>query len=413
MPRLFLSLISNSHFPVTRIGNITFGTIAMSGQLEVKFLFKDQIIIKIWSALTNKCIRFKKRSSSVLGTAKICILKIINHYGTLIMNIIHRILRHYKAISMVLLALMIATGCSENRENGFQGYIEGEYLLVSSPIGGQLHQLSVSRGDRVDKGDALFVLDRNFEQAAVNEAKQVLQRAEKRLADISKGLRPSELDAIKARLEQSKASYQLSKTEFDRQTKLVEQKVTSREQLDRTRTELERNRAAVSQLTAELETAQLGGRPDAIEAARADVEAARSKLDQAQWRYDQKKQQSPESGLVFDTFYVQGEYVPAAHPVVSILPPSNIMLRFFVPETALSSLKVGQDIYVQVDGKDQSLKAKITYISPQAEYTPPIIYSRETRSKLVFMIEANFAQAEAIRLHPGQPADVYLEKKDG
>lgn len=306
----------------------------------------------------------------------------------------------------------LIAGCSENNSGGFQGYIEGEYLLVSSPLAGQLKKLSVSRGIRVASGDALFTLDNSFEQAAANEAEQLLQRAENRLADLLKGQRPSELAAIRARLEQAQASLDLSKTEYQRRTKLFEQKVIPQDQLDRTRTELERNRAAVDQLDAELETAQLGARTDQIDAARADVEAARSKLAQANWTLEQKVQKAPDSGLVHDTFYVQGEFVPAAHPVVSILPPANIKIRFFVPETILGMLTAGKTVYVAVDGTNKYFQAKITYISPEAEYTPPVIYSRKTRAKLVYMIEAVFAPAEASSLHPGQPADVFLEAPD-
>jgi HlyD family secretion protein len=112
---------------------------------------------------------------------------------------------------------------------------------------------------------------------------------------------------------------------------------------------------------------------------------------------------------VFDTLYVEGEFVQAAHPVVSILAPGNITIRFFVPENRLASLSMGQEVFVQVDGSEKIYQAAISYISPQAEYTPPVIYSRDTRSKLVFLIEAAFATSEAVSLHPGQPADVSLE----
>ncbi|MDW7772239.1 MAG: HlyD family efflux transporter periplasmic adaptor subunit [Desulfobulbaceae bacterium] len=318
--------------------------------------------------------------------------------------------RHF--FPALLLVGVLAAGCSENNSTSFQGYIEGEYMLVSSPLAGRLEQLSVRRGMQVNAGDVLFALDRSFEQAAVKEAEQLLRRAENRLADLLKGQRPTELDAIRARLEQAQASLDLSRTEYARRSILFEQKVVSRDQLDRTRTELERNRAAVDQLSAELETAQLGARTDQVDAAGADVEAARSKLAQLQWNLKEKVQAAQHSGFVFDTFYVNGEYVPAAHPVVSILPPGNIRVRFFVPETALSTLAKGQTVYVQVDGTDKTFAATITYISPEAEYTPPVIYSRETRSKLVFMMEADFAPAEAAALHPGQPADIFPEVPD-
>jgi HlyD family secretion protein len=317
-------------------------------------------------------------------------------------------------ISLALLSFcVLTTGCMEEQRNSFQGYVEGEYLLVASPLAGDLETLSVSRGQTVAESDPLFSLDQAFEAAAVSEARQGLYRAEKRLADISKGLRPSELAALQARLDQARASLNLSRAEYERRKKLLRQRVVSQEQLDRTRTEMERNAAAVEQLKAELETARLGARTDEIEAARAEVEAARSRVTQAQWSLEQKNRFAPQAGLVYDTFYVEGEFVPAARPVVSILPPEQIKIRFFAPENRLGSLSMGQTVSVRLDGTGKTYQASISYISPQAEYTPPVIYSRETRSKLVFMVEAAVDAADAVTLHPGQPVDVSLEMPNG
>ncbi len=312
-------------------------------------------------------------------------------------------------ICLLVFTSALTTSCKKEQHNFFQGYVEGEYLMVASSLAGRLETLSVSRGQNVAKGNPLFSLDQIFETAAVSEARQGLRRAENRLADISKGLRPSELAALRAKLDQAAASLNLSRAEFERRKKLQQQKVIAQEQLDRTRTEMERNAAAVEQLKAELETAQLGARADEIEAVRAEVEAARDRLTQAQWSLAQKNQFAPQAGFVHDTFYVEGEFIPAAHPVVSILPPGNIKIRFFVPENMLASMKLGQEVFVQADGVEKTYQASISYISPQAEYTPPVIYSRETRSKLVYMIEAAVSAADAAMLHPGQPVDVRLE----
>ena len=110
-----------------------------------------------------------------------------------------------------------------------------------------------------------------------------------------------------------------------------------------------------------------------------------------------------------DTFYSEGEWVAAGNPVVSLLPPGNLKLRFFVPETAVGGLKIGQAVRAACDGCNAAISAKITYISRQAEFTPPVIYSREQRSKLVFLVEAKPELADAVRLKPGQPLDVSLQ----
>jgi HlyD family secretion protein len=106
--------------------------------------------------------------------------------------------------------------------------------------------------------------------------------------------------------------------------------------------------------------------------------------------------------------YRSGEWVPAGSPVVRMLPPENIKVRFFVPEAVLSSLSLGHKVAIRCDSCAADISASIRYISNQAEYTPPIIYSNDTRSKFVFMVEARPQPADAVKLHPGQPVQVSL-----
>lgn len=305
------------------------------------------------------------------------------------------------------------TGCASDHPAFFQGYVEGEYQLIASPLAGQLQTLSVSRGMRVAAGAPLFVLEQQSEAAALSEAEQALQRAENTLANLRKGLRPSEIAAAKAKLSQAEAAAKLAAQELVRRENVFQQNAISREELDRARKEKESTAAAVAQLTAELKTAGLGARPDEILAAQADVKAAGERLAQARWRVEQKIQKAPTAGLVFDTFYVAGEFVPAGYPVVSILPPGNVKVRFFVPETVVGSLAADQQVSISFDGTAKTYRGTISYISPQTEYTPPIIYSQETRAKLVFMVEAKITPDQARELHPGQPVEVRLESPHG
>ncbi|BCR03238.1 secretion protein HlyD [Desulfuromonas versatilis] len=311
------------------------------------------------------------------------------------------------ALAWALAALF--SGCTEPPADYFQGYAEGEYVLVASPLAGQLETLAVARGARVERGTALFALEREQEQAALRAAEQEEVRAESRLEDLRKGQRPSELEALRARQVQARAALELSLKEFDRRQELFEQRVISGEELDRAAADLRRNRAAVAELQAELETARLGSRRDAVEAGRAELEAARARLDEARWAWLQKNQAAPQAALVFDTLFEPGEFVPAGYPVVSLLPPGNIKLRFFVPEPVVGTLRLGLPLAVSFDGSGGALPATISFISPQVEYTPPVIYSRETRAKLVFLVEARPDPGVAGRFHPGQPVEVRLE----
>lgn len=311
---------------------------------------------------------------------------------------------------LVLLAIAVLFwGCRKNSGQVFQGYAEGEFVMVAAPSAGRLEKLAVTRGTRVGVGDLLFILDHEEEQTAVMAAEQEMRRAENLLEDLRKGQRRSELEAIQAKLEQARAALELSRREFERRKNLFAQKFISSEELDRARSALSHDRAAVAEMQAQLETARLGARSDAVEAARAEREAARARLEQARWALEQKTQSAPQEALVFDTLFETGEFVPAGYPVVNLLPPGNIKIRFFVPEPVVGAMQVGQPVSVVFDGSDGALPATITFISPEVEYTPPVIYSRETRAKLVFMVEARPSPTTASRFHPGQPLEVRLE----
>ncbi len=288
-------------------------------------------------------------------------------------------------------ALILASGCHRDSVRRYQGYLEGEFVYVAAPLAGQLQALPAQKGAQVEAGAPLFALD----DAAERDARR---QAAARLDDLRKGQRPSELAALDARLAQARATAELSGRELARQEKLFASGAATADELDRARLSHEANLHAADQLAAELQTAQLGGRTDAITAA----EAA---LAQADWSVAQKSQSAPCAGLVYDTLYRVGEFVPAGTPVATLLPPANLKVRFFVPEPDLAALHPGQTVHVSLDGA-APLTARISYLSPQPEYTPPVLYNRGNRAKLVFMVEAVFAAGEARDLHPGQPADV-------
>lgn len=245
----------------------------------------------------------------------------------------------------VLLLLLLAGSCSDPPANRFQGYVEGEFVYVASPIAGQLETLSVQRGQQVTTGQPLFALDETAEKAA---------------------------------REQIEAALALSEAELARQEKLFRTGVAAIQDLDRTRSTRDQDKR---------------------------------RLTQTDWSFEQKKQAAPQAGLVYDTLYRQGEWVAAGKPVVALLPPQNIKVRAFVPEMRVGSIHYGDTAQVTVDGVQNPFVGKVSYISPRAEYTPPVIYSRESRAKLVFMVESVFDSQVSANLHPGQPVDVEFRSK--
>ena len=281
-------------------------------------------------------------------------------------------------------------------------------MYVAAPLGGTLTNLAVARGDSVQAGQLLFALERQSEAAALAEAEKNLAQAQAQLDDLNKGKRPTEIESLAAQLDRARADLKLAGDELARREKLREARVNSQEDLDEAQAQRDADQAQVNQLVADLATAKLGGRDDAIRAAQDFVGSQRAAVDRAKWSFDQKQQAAPSNAAVQDTLYRQGEYVAAGNPVVSLLPPGNIKVRFFVPQQELPRIKIGGRVSVMPDGAAHPLEATVNYISTQAEYTPPVIFSRETRANLVFMIEARFSPADAMNLRPGQPVDVEL-----
>lgn len=309
---------------------------------------------------------------------------------------------------MGIAALALLGACAGEEPAAYQGYVEGEYVYVASSQAGTLVELAVDRGSRVERNAPLFVLEQEAEQAARREAAERLRQARARLANLSKGLRPQELAAIEAQYQQALAALAFSEAHFRRQERLIRDGFVSPNTLDAARSQYERDRARVTELEAQRRIGRLPARPDEIRAAEAEVKAAEAALAQAQWRLGQKAVVAPVAGYVEDRLFLPGEWVPAGSPVLSILPPENLKLRFFVPEPDLPKIRIGQPVLARCDGCPAQIPATVVFVSSQPEFTPPVIFSRERREKLLFRVEAKVAPEHAQGLHPGQPVDVAL-----
>ena len=306
----------------------------------------------------------------------------------------------------VVAAALLLPGCAERAPASWSGYAEGDYVYVAAPVGGTLETLAVKRGQSVRAGELLFKVDDTSQRAARAEAEARQAAAAAQAADTTKGKRAEEIAVIRAQLAQAHAAAQLAEAELHRQQQLVTQQFVSRARLDDAMAAASEASARVRELEASLRVATLPSRSDTQAAARANVDAAVQARAQLTWLEQQTAQAAPADALVADTFFNPGEYVPAGQPVVALLPPDQRKARFFVPETELGTLAIGQAVTVQCDGCGAPIAARITYIAPQAEFTPPVIYSNAQRARLVFMVEAAPAPQDAVRLHPGQPLDV-------
>ncbi|MFA9438801.1 HlyD family secretion protein [Uliginosibacterium sp. sgz301328] len=316
-----------------------------------------------------------------------------------------------RASHYALLALMPAliAACSEPARDTYQGYIEGEFVNLASSQGGRLEKLDVARGQQVAADAPLFVLESADETAGVQQAARQLSAAEAQLADIRVGKRPQEIDVTRAQLVQAEANARKAALQLTRDEGQLRIGGIAQAQLDESRAQAEATAAQVRQLRSQLAVDALPSRSEQIRAQSAQVDAARAALAQAQWRLDQKTVAAPAAGLVYDTLFRRGEWVAAGNAVVRMLPPENVKVRFFVPQGVVGSIAPGRALTIRCDGCEAPVDARVTFISNEAEFTPPVIYSNENRAKLVFMIEARPTPADAPRLRPGQPVEVVLK----
>ncbi|MCP5560070.1 MAG: HlyD family secretion protein [Verrucomicrobiaceae bacterium] len=270
----------------------------------------------------------------------------------------------YRAWSCLILLPAVLTSCEKSPTDRLQGYVEGEFVYPAPPIAGKLTKLAVKRGDQVKAGDLLFTIENTLQKAAYDEAAQQVQQAQATLADAKKGRRPSEIQSLQAQLSQSREAMSLSAKELARQENLRTSGAVPEESLDRARSLNEQNRFRVAQIEAEMATADLGARADQIAAAEAEVKAREATLAKAEWDLQQTRQTAPAAGLIDDTLYNVGEWIAAGRPVISLLPPGQVRVRLFVPETEIIHVHLGDAAQVSIDGMPQPVQGEVSFISP-------------------------------------------------
>ena len=304
---------------------------------------------------------------------------------------------------------ILLSACGRSPDAGFQGYVEGEYLYLAAPQAGYLKSLDSPRGSRVSAGQMLFAVATDPDSQALAEAEARSGSAKEKLENLKAPRRAPEIAALEAQLASAVAARRLADTQLAQQEALLRQHFVAQARVDEARANRDRSTAAVHAARQQLETYRLAlGRQAELRGAEADLQAAAAQAAQRRWVVERKTVTAPATGEIAETYYRPGEWVPAGAPVASLLPDSRRRLRFFVPESAVATLKPGQTVEAHCDGCPAAIRATIDFIAPQAEYTPPVIYSRGSREKLVFRVEAAPAAEQAASLRPGLPVDISL-----
>jgi HlyD family secretion protein len=263
--------------------------------------------------------------------------------------------------------LLLVAGCGEKEDHGYLGYVVGEDALIAAPQAGWVAKLAVQRGQQVKQGDLLFTLDDTRETASRDQAIATLSQAAAQMRD-------------------ARATLALARKELSRQSGLMKARAGTTQNYDIAKSNYQQAVARIAQIEAQ-------------------EKEARAVVAGARYQLSERDVVARTEGRVEDIYFRQGEYAPAMTPVVSVLPPQNIYVRFFVPETEFAKMKLGQKVSITCDACAKNITATVTFIAQQQEFTPPVIFSAGSREKLVFKLEAR--APGGLKLNPGQPVEVH------
>lgn len=315
-----------------------------------------------------------------------------------------------KAISLYLLiSVIFLQSCSDQKKH-YQGYISGTNTYISSEFSGKLKKILVKKGDKVKKGELLYVLDNKPEIFNLHENNASIDENVAQLNNLKKPKRIQNIEIVKAKITEVQAQINLAQLREVRNQTLFDRKVLAKDSLDFSHEHLNELLAKKKQLESQLELYLLGARPDIILAKQFSIKSLKYKLEKSAWSLSTKVAYSPGDGVVYDTYFNEDEIVLKAKPVLAVLLPENIYLEFFVPYKDIKNLFVGAEIQYSLMGDEENLKvAKISYISPEAEYIPPLVYSRDNSDKIVFKIRAIPVLKQNLTL--GIPITIIIDSK--
>jgi HlyD family secretion protein len=312
-----------------------------------------------------------------------------------------------RVFRIAVVAALELAACSRQNDETFQGWVEADLVFVSPDAPGRVEQLAVREGEGVSTGAALFAVDEDLQRADVAAAVAAVAEARARLARLeAQQQRPAEVAVLEAQQERVEALLALSTAELERQKALAEKGFTPKAQLDTAQANYNRDRAALQEIRRQIIVARMASREEDIGAARQALAMAEARLNSAETKLARRRVASPVTGTVKQVYFRPGEMVPVGRPVLALLPPANIKVRFFVPQPSLPKVVLGNSVQVQCDGCNGNLPARIDFIAQTAEFTPPVVYTLEERAKLVFLVEARPVQPERLRV--GQPVRVLL-----
>jgi len=273
-------------------------------------------------------------------------------------------------LTIILISACVLAGCQKH-ERGYYGYVEANFRFIKAEFPGLLFSLDVQRGSKIRKGQSLFTLETEPQDSQVIEANANVKMAKSQIVQLQLILKLEEL-------------------KLNRREKLHAKNHIGKEAVD------------ISKINVE-------GARNRLRNSRNQLKAAEAILQQSKWTKGKKTVLATTSGIVHDLFFRVGEHVQIDRPVMSIFVPGDIRAVFYIPQDRIGTIKIGEKVQVSCDNCKEGLVAYISFISPEAEFTPPVIFSEKTRKHLVFLVEAKFPEKDKVVLNPGQPVTVKLD----
>jgi HlyD family secretion protein len=325
--------------------------------------------------------------------------------------------RSSRRLAAALALPFLVAGCRKADDGTIirlNGRIEAPMVDLAPKVAGRVVEVKVREGDRVKAGDLLVALDLGETLIAVERDRDALGSAEARLEDLKAGSRGQEVASAEADLVEKRAVVDLARRELTRQEALMAKKVGIPRDLDRARTELARAQAVQKASEERLALAREGSRRYQTEQARSDVRRAQTVVRQSETVAREAEIRAPADGVVLHRMAEPGLLLGAGQPGLTMAFAARLYVRAFIPETKLGRVRQGMPAQVSVDSfPGKSFPAHVTEISPDAEFTPKAVETREERVNLVYAAKVDLDAGWDEPLVPGQPAEVTVTSVAG
>ncbi len=315
-----------------------------------------------------------------------------------------------KTVTIFLLALAgLVAGCNwnGNKADG-SGTIECTQVQVAPQVSGRVLRLPPQEGDALKKGDLVAEIDPTDYALKRDEARASLAQAQAQLDLMLAGAREEDVRRARSQVDEARAAAAAARADLQRTKEVYAQQTVTAKQMDDAQAAADRTAAALAAAEQALVKLEAGNRKEEIRLAQAQADLAKVRLAEAEKAVEYCTVTAPMNGVVTTRSREEGEMVAVGTPLVTVSRLDEVWLSIYVPETRLARVKLGQPAQVRIDGQAQRYEGVVTFVSPDAEFTPKNVQTPDERAKLVFRVKITLKNPQGV-FKPGMPADGFLE----